>query len=73
MTNISFLKEPSDRQRLTVKTDIAHGWKGFIRVGHGIDAGSGHRLIISEATQKIDLGFFWLGGCGLRRTHRRTN
>jgi hypothetical protein len=58
--------------RLTVETDITHRWKGFVRVGHEVDTGSGHRLV-AEATQEIDLRFFRLRGCRLRRTNRRTN
>jgi hypothetical protein len=59
-----FLQE-SYNGRLTVEVDITHGWKGFVRIGHWIGAGSGYRLI-TEATQEINLGFFRLRGCRLR-------
>lgn len=71
MSYISHLKEPSDG-RLTIETDITYGWKGFVRVRHGVDAGSDHRLV-TEATQEIDLRFFRLRRRRLHRTNRRTN
>jgi len=58
---------------LTIKTDIAYGWKGFVGVGRKVGAGSNHRFLVYEATQEIDLRFFWLRGCSLSCSRRRTN